>query len=631
MIVSAERRKWFLQTIPGQALLTIAFFAVTTLLINLSLSIASAFANNSNQAMTTMADDHAARILRTSPEWASFLGVHDAVAGKGFRSRLSNYSEVENQRIADLAQDLLAELRTIPRESVDGVALITYDVLENAYTLSVRQNEFQIGMASVLGVNPPYVINQLFGPHVDLPRLFMSQLPLNNKIQIDQYLGRLTQVDRVMGEIVELSETDRSEGFVPPKFALEGAANAASAFIEGNPYEHPIVVRVSEAVDRIDNLSSQSKKEIKDRTISLVTNNVYPAYERFVRHAREMADEAVDAPGLWRLENGGEMYQLALEAYGANGLTAEEIHVIGQEDVRRIHAEMDAILVDEGLVEGSIKDRLRQIGQRQDLLTPNNDESKERLLEDLADHIDEVLSISDSWFMNLPPQPVEVRRIPAYEQDSAAGAYYNGPSLDGSRPGVFWINLKDTADWPVYTLKTLVYHEAVPGHHFQISKQQAISDMPLIRNMMFFSDFGEGWALYAEELVVEMGLYEGDPLSNLGRLRAEVYRSARLVVDTGIHHKGWSRQRAIDWMVEATGETEAAVRREIDRYSVWPGQATSYKLGMIQFQRLRAQAEAELGEDFDIRTFHEVVLKNGSMPMPVLQRIVDQWIANGGD
>jgi len=229
------------------------------------------------------------------------------------------------------------------------------------------------------------------------------------------------------------------------------------------------------------------------------------------------------------------------------------------------------------------------------------------------------------WFGTLPTQPVEVRRIPVYEQDSSPGGYYSAASLDGTRPGIFWINLKNTADWPKHMLKTLTYHEAAPGHHFQRSLERG-AGLPVIRTMLGYSEFSEGWALYAEQVAAEMGMYADDPLGDLGRLQSELFRAARLVVDSGLHHKQWTREQAIDYMQGITGDTRDQVTREVERYAVWPGQACSYKLGMIKINELRQQAEEALGADFDIREFHDEVLMTGAMPLPVLERKIDRWI-----
>ena len=239
-----------------------------------------------------------------------------------------------------------------------------------------------------------------------------------------------------------------------------------------------------------------------------------------------------------------------------------------------------------------------------------------------------VTELLPSILKTLPKAPVEVRRIPEYEQDGSAGGYYTPPSLDGSRPGIYWINLKNTEDSPRFTLPTLTYHEASPGHHLQVAIAQEISDMPMLRNMIWFSSYGEGWALYAEVLAKEMGMYDDDPMGDLGRLQSELFRAARLVVDTGLHHKQWSREKAIDYMHATIGGSRAEVTREVERYSVWPGQACSYKLGQLKILELREQAKQALGEDFNLAEFNDQVLAHGSITLSVLVNKIETWIAD---
>ncbi len=358
----------------------------------------------------------------------------------------------------------------------------------------------------------------------------------------------------------------------------------------------------------------------------LLGEEVFPAYLRLAEAAERLVPAAGTDAGLWRLPQGGRMYQVALDAWGANGLNAEQIHDIGLADVARIHAEMGRLLSNLGLRHGTVGARMNQLSKDPQYLIADTDQAKAALIASLQSDLDHVLQVSNGWFKDIPDYAVEIRRIPEHEQDSASGGYYTPPPLDGSQPGIFWINLRSAADVPVYTLKSLMYHEAVPGHHFQAASALSIADLPLIQNMMWFGDYGEGWALYAEQLADEMGLYEGDPAGQLGRYRMELYRAARLVVDTGLHHKRWSREKAIDYMVEVTGESVASITREIERYAVWPGQAAAYKLGMIQLQRMRAFAEQALGTQFDIAQFHQQVLGNGAMPMTALATRIEKWI-----
>jgi uncharacterized protein (DUF885 family) len=366
-----------------------------------------------------------------------------------------------------------------------------------------------------------------------------------------------------------------------------------------------------------------------ERATATVENTVYPAYERLISQLDAMAATTDNDAGVWRLgEEGEAFYQFALDSYGAQGKNGDEVHDLGLSEVARIHAELEPLLQEIDLTEGSVGARLQALADQPDNLYPNTDEGREELLEDLRGQVADIMAIAPDWFKTIPPQGVEVRRIPVHEQDSSPGGYYTAPSLDGSRPGAYWINLKSTADNPKHSLKTLTYHEAVPGHHFSISSQRAMTDTPLMRQIMSYSEYDEGWALYGEKLAKEMGMYEGDPAGDIGRLQAELFRAARLVVDSGLHAKQWTREQAIDYMVEATGESRASVTREIERYAAIPGQATAYKLGMIAIGEMRDKAEAELGDAFDIREFHDVVLTAGSVPMPVLSARVDDWIGS---
>lgn len=564
------------------------------------------------------------------PEWASHIGASEAAAGAGFGGRLTGYDAGSQAAQRALIVELMIELEAIDRRQLNGNAAVTWDVVHNAYSLAIRQNQLRTGLPSTLGVASPYVIDQLFGPQVDLPRLLIAQQAVRSAAQADQFLMRLEGMASVLDDIIAALNADAQRGIVPPAFALDGISDTAQRFAVQPASEHPISQAFRRKLAGVADLSAAQRERFFARATQALEVQVYPAYRRLGAAAQALKADSGEGAGIWRLPQGDALYQLALEAYGAGAMTAEQIHQLGREDVARIHREMNALLTRLGHPKGTIAERLQALAADPAMRFPNTDASRAQIVEIMNGYLADVMAIAPAWFGTVPSQPIEVKRIPVYEQDAASGAYYLGPSLDGTRPGAMMINLKDTADWPRYTLRSLVHHEAVPGHHFQISLKQAVPNMPTLRNMMFFSEFGEGWALYAEALTQEMGLYRDDPLGDLGRLRAEVYRAARLVVDTGLHHKRWSRMQAIDWMVAATGETRPAVTREVERYAVWPGQATSYKLGMIKFQRLRSEAEAALGDRFSMSAFHDLVLSAGSMPMPVLERRVQDWIKARG-
>ena len=579
-----------------------------------------------DQAMLVLAEEHARAVLAAAPEAATSLGVGEDVAGEGYTARLGDYSPLAREEAAEMNARFLQDLEGIDRDALTGTAAVTYDVLRDSYRTAAARGAFGYGDTPVFGSASPYPVTQLSGPHIGLPRLMLTEQPVETPDDLRAYALRLSEMGRALRETREAVLLDAQAGVVPPTFALTKAAASIDALTAAPPAEHPLAKRLAEAAS---DLPADERAALTERATAALRDEVYPAYAALAETLRGLVEQAGDEAGVHRLEDGAAFYQHALDGYGAGGRTPAAIHALGLAEVERVSAEMNAIM--DGLdatkdVRGTAGQRFAALADDPTMTYPNTDAAKEALLASLREQTAAIQERAPDWFGTLPPQPVRVARIPAYEQDSAPGGYYTSPSLDGSRPGTYWINLKDTADWPRYTLKTLTYHEAVPGHHFQIALQQDVADMPLLRKMMYLSEFGEGWALYAEEVADEMGMYEGDPLGRLGKLQSELFRAARLVVDTGLHDLEWTREEAIDWMTETTGETRASVEREVERYSVWPGQATSYKLGQLKILELRERAERALGDDFDIRAFHDVILLDGAMPLPVLEAKVDAWI-----
>ncbi len=574
-----------------------------------------------------VADKHAALILRANPEWATTLGVGEDRAGDGFQSKLGLYGLDGAAEARELSDRMLSDLRSIDPRQLSGVDKQTYEILQHAYNLSIERNQFDFGPGATIGGAHPYVLTQISGAQLSLPQLLTVQQPLKNADDAEAYLARLGAIADALAGTRDAIYSDADLGVILPVFAIDKAVTGMEAFIAPPAAENPLVTELSKRLAAGSSLPQEAVRGYAERAAEIVDRSVYPAYADLAGALRAVRERSPEGAGAWRLPEGDAFYAYALKRYGAGALTPEDVHQIGLSEVARISAEMDAILKALGYSEGSVGARFAALGEEPRMLYPNTDDGRERLLYDIRGYVTEVYALAPDYFENVSPQKVEVRRVPIYRQDSAPGGYYTRPPLDGSAPGVYWINLKNTADWPRNTLKTLTYHEAVPGHHFQITTAQQLEGLPLIRSMVSNSEFTEGWALYAEALAVEMGLYEGDPESNLGRLQAELFRAVRLVVDTGLHHKKWTREQAIDYMVETSGETRASATREIERYSVWPGQACSYKLGMLKIQELRAKAEAELGEGFDLKAFHTVVLGAGGVPLPLLERRVNEWIA----
>jgi uncharacterized protein (DUF885 family) len=351
-----------------------------------------------------------------------------------------------------------------------------------------------------------------------------------------------------------------------------------------------------------------------------------PAYRRQISAMQTLRPRATANAGVWALPDGDAYYAASLGMWTTTKMTADEVHRLGLDQVRSLNAEMDAGLKKLGMTRGSVGARMRAMGQDPRFLYPNDDAGKAQLLADLNAQMAALDKRLPEVFRTLPKAKVEVRRIPAFTEAGAPGGYYQGPALDGSRPGAYYINLRDTADWPRWSLPTLTYHEASPGHHLQVAIAQEAEGLPLIRSsLLWFGAYGEGWALYAEQLADEIGMYADDPRGRLGYLQSMAFRAARCVVDTGLHAKRWSRDRAIAYMQAVTGDTLGSVTTEIERYCVWPAQATCYKVGQIAINRMRDAARARMGAKFDLKGFHDTVLVEGAMPLDVLDRVVETW------
>jgi uncharacterized protein (DUF885 family) len=473
-----------------------------------------------------------------------------------------------------------------------------------------------------------YRVNQISGALVDLPQFLTDTHVIKNEKSIRRYISRINEFGRVLRETKARVEDDLAHGVAPPDFIIAKAIGGMQSFIEGGAEKNPLLTTLPAKLEKIEGLSAEKKADYVAQATKAVNDQVIPGYEAMIALFEELAETATHDAGIWRIPEGDKIYAAALHSNTTTDMTADEIHEIGLSEVARIEAEMDAILAAQGLTQGLVSDRVKQLMADPAQNFPNNDEGRQQMLNYLVELNNGMMAKAPDFFITIPTQPLEIVRVPEYSQDSSPGGYYNPPALDGSRPGRFYINLKNTTDNPRWTLPTLLYHEGAPGHHFQLSASQLIKDVPLLRKVSPFSAYAEGWALYSERIAkTDMNMYATDPLGDLGRLQAEMFRAVRLVVDTGMHAKRWSREQAIAYMLSKTGNTEDEVTREIERYVVWPGQATAYKTGQLAILRMRAKAEAQLGDNFELKEFHELVLGNGAMPLGILEKTVDEWIA----
>ncbi len=560
-----------------------------------------------------------AEFAMETPELLTGLGMVDNTPLDFHSGKLSEYTKAQDDKNVARLKKARAMMNRFNPEKLKGQEKLSWEISTWFLDDIIAQAEFDYS---------GYRVNQISGPTVDLPQFLTDTHVIKNEKSVKRYISRINEFGRVLGETKARVEDDRAHGVTPPDFIIAKAINVMQTFIEGGAEKNPLVTTLGPKLDKIEGLPAEKKAAYIAEAAKAVNDKIIPGYEAMIALFEDMATTATHDAGIWRIPEGDKIYAAALHSNTTTDMTADEIHGIGLSEVARIEQEMDAILVTQGLAEGAVSARVKQLMADPAQNFPNDDEGRQQMLDYLVELNKGVMAKAPDFFITVPKQPLEIVRVPEYSQDSSPGGYYNPPALDGSRPGRFYINLKNTTDNPRWTLPTLLYHEGAPGHHFQLSASQLIKDVPLLRKVSPFSAYSEGWALYSERIAkTDMNMYATDPLGDLGRLQAEMFRAVRLVVDTGMHAKRWSREQAIAYMLDKTGNTEDEVTREIERYVVWPGQATAYKTGQLAILRMRAKAESELGDKFVLKEFHELVLGNGAMPLGILEKTVDEWIA----
>ena len=550
------------------------------------------------------------------PETLSYLGM---VPGwLDFHSdELTDASIARSEAMmAKLKRDH-ASLRAYDRASLDGDGRLSYDILDYFLGQQIANERWQFH---------DFPVNQMFGVQSTLPDFMVQVHHVKSERDARNYLARLRAFPAKFDQVLEGLRHRERIGVRPQRFVIDKVLDQMRDFVDDPPESHLLYTnfagKIAQASTGID---ADTQAALLAEARAAVAESVYPAYGRLIDHFVGLQAAVRDNHGAWSLPDGAAYYDDQIKVHTTTDMTADEIHAIGLAEVARISGEMDAILRAEGLVDGSIGERVKQVSRRPDQLFPDTDEGRAQILAEYQRIIDEISAGLDGYFDVRPKAPVEVRRVPEFAEKTAPGAYYQSPAMDGSRPGVFYANLRNVAEMPRFTMRTLAYHEGVPGHHFQIAVMQELKGVPTFRRLLGFTAYSEGWALYTEQLAWEAG-FQDAPLDNLGRLRDEMFRAVRLVVDTGMHAKRWTREQAIDYMLDNTGMAETDVVAEIERYLVNPGQALAYKVGMLKILELRERARTALGEHFDIREFHNEVLTHGAMPLAILERIIDDWI-----
>jgi uncharacterized protein (DUF885 family) len=579
--------------------------------------------------------DWTQELLSDSPELATQAGVSVEAAGGPYAGRLDDRTAlaVEARRSAALRR--YTELRALNTGRLDEADALTHAVLREQFAAAAGGAAFEYGTFSPLGGISPYVLNQMDSAFLTLPSFLDDRHDVRNEADAENYLARLRAAADAIDAETERARADAERGVRPPVFIIDATISLLDGVLAEPPIRQIYVTGFRRKLDALAaaETGEAARAEIAQRNLAyvaraeaIVRDHVLPAHRRAATFLRAERANATDEAGVSRLPRGAEYYAAALRIETTTDLTPAQIHRSGRERVEALTNQLDIALRRVGLTAGPVGERLAQLTADPRYRYAETDEGRAQLLADVRARVDQMMERAPQWFGRMPRAPLEVRRVPEFLEASQSGAYYNSPSLDGATPGIYYVNLRDLSEMTRIDLPTQDYHEAAPGHHFQIALAQEIADTPLLRRLVSFNAFSEGWGLYAEELADEQGFYDGDPIGRIGFLRWQLWRAARLVVDTGLHAQNWTRQQAIDYLVATTGDTPGVIATEVDRYIVWPGQACGYEIGRREIMRLREQARNDLGPDFDLRGFHDAVLLSGEVPLGVLAGLVRDWI-----
>lgn len=567
------------------------------------------------------ADALIARIAETFlndyPETATTLGI-DKDARAPLKHQLTDRSIKGQQRIAAHLRQALADIAKLDPNTLDPAMRTHLDVIQASYGNALEGMAFGYGdVATGSWRNSPYVVIQNVGAFLDTPRMLDSDHQIATPEDGEAYLDRLESYAEQLDGETERLKVAAAKGVIAPDFLLDKCLAQIKLARSGDPAGWGLVTSVA-------NRTAGMEGDFGDRAWMLAKDKVAPALDRQIKELERHRARADASPGVWKFKDGDAYYAWALRAGTTTTMTPDEVHQMGLEQLKAIQAEMDVILKAEGYSQGSVGARMTALGKDPRFTFPESDEGRAQIVALLNDRIADIRKRMPDAFHTLVKGNVEVKRLPLAEEPGAPGAYGGPGTIDGSVPGRLWINLRSTGIWTKYSLPDLAYHEAIPGHAWQ---GEYTFQMPLIRSLLQFNAYSEGWALYAEQLADELGVYAANPAGKLGYLQSLGFRACRLVVDTGLHAKRWTREQAIRWFVETNGSTEDEVQGEVDRYCSWPGQACGYKVGQSEIVRLRERAKAALGERYDFKAFNDAVVMGGNVPMTVLGHIIDRYVA----
>jgi uncharacterized protein (DUF885 family) len=571
---------------------------------------------NGDAAALALLDDVADSLLRLLPESATSLGI-DTGARAPLRSQLADRSAAGQQRIAEQLRADLQRVNALNTSDLSHAVRTSVEVVRSAYTTSLEGFALPYGDITVGGWrNTPYVVVQNVGAYLDIPRFLDSDHRLETAADAEAYLARLQsyakQLDGERGRI----QAAREAGMVPPAFLIDKALGQLGLSVKNTRAGGSIVESIARRAKSIPG-------DWAERARTIAVQEIAPALERQLSELQAQRGLASADAGIWARPRGEEFYRWALKASTTTSMSPDEVHEMGQSELKDLHARMDAILKQIGFSQGTVGERMKALAKDPRYQFPDGDKGRAEILAFIDDRLAWIKAQMPRAFNKVVNPNMEVKRLPPEEEPGAPGAYGGAGSIDGKIPGRYWINLRTTDLHSKYSLADLTFHEAIPGHIWQ---GEYTHDMPLIRQMLAFNAYSEGWGLYAEQLADELGAYETDPVGRLGYLQSIAFRACRLVVDTGIHAKRWTREQGVRFFVDVNGSNPEEVASEVDRYCSWPGQACGYKVGHSEINRQREKAKTTLGSRFDVKAFNDTVVQGGNVPLDVLAKNVDEYV-----
>lgn len=569
-----------------------------------------------NAELAAFFEDYDRAELALSPLSKAYRGIRDADYGKW-----DDYTDEAAEASHALDQKTLAEMRArFDRAALSPADQLSYDIFVNMVERADMIYPFR---------KNGYVFDQMNGAQSFGPAFLINIHRVDTLADAEAYLSRLRTLDTYLDQAIAEAKDRQGKGVLPPKWVFAYVIDDAKNIISGAPYgagpESDLFADYRSKVEKLDIADAEKARLIEAGRKALV-EEVKPAYERVIELMEAQQAVAGTDDGIWRFPNGAEQYAALLRYYTTTPMNAEQIHTLGLQQVERIHDEMRGIMKQVGFT-GTLQQFFEKMRTDQAHYLPNTAEGKQAYLTQTEAANRAMEALLPAWFNTLPKSPLVVKPVEPFREKSAGKAFYQRPAPDGSRPGTYYVNLYDMADMPATEIEALFYHEGIPGHHLQLAVQTELGDsVPPFRRFGGFTAYTEGWGLYAERLGKDMGQYK-DPYRDFGRLQLELHRAIRLVVDSGLHHKRWSREQAIEYVEDNSADAPGGIVKAIERYIVYPGQATAYMVGKLKIEELRERARAELGDRFDIKGFHDAVLLSGPVPLEILERNVDEWIA----